>query len=68
MRKKTEVCGVTQGGKKVEGNKAGEDLPGSRWLRESLSSPRMEGGGEIRASGGRSGGKEIKGGKEEKGE
>lgn len=34
--------------KQKEGNKAGEDLPGSRWLRESLSSPGMEGGGEIR--------------------
>lgn len=41
--------------KKKEGNKAGEDLPGSRWLRESLSSPGMEGGSEIRGSGERSG-------------
>lgn len=47
--------------KKKEGNKAGEDLPGSRWLRESLSSPGMEGGNEIRVERGEKWGKEIKG-------
>lgn len=53
VRKKTEVCAVNR--KKKEGNKAGEDLPGSRWLRESLSSPGMEGGSKIRGSGEKSG-------------
>lgn len=48
----TEVCAVNR---KKEGNKAGEDLPGSRWLCESLSSPGMERGREIRRSKDRSG-------------
>ncbi len=34
--------------KQKEGNKAGEDLLGSRWLRESLPSPGMRKDRKIR--------------------